>query len=169
MRNILLGLVLLLPLGAFCQDIKLDTDKASVDFIFLADNTKGTLSNVETVITLNWSDLAHSNVKGSVQVSTLNTGNSGRDKHLKSADFFDIEKYPVMKFESNAIKKEGAMYSGKGALTIKGVTKAVTFIIDASETEIVFYTEIFASDFGVGVKKEREKNKVTVEVHVPLK
>ncbi|MBL4862494.1 MAG: YceI family protein, partial [Crocinitomicaceae bacterium] len=116
-----------------------------------------------------WSDLAHSNVKGSVQVSTLNTGNSGRDKHLKSADFFDIEKYPVMKFESNAIKKEGAMYSGKGALTIKGVTKVVTFIIDASETEIVFYTEIFASDFGVGVKKEREKNKVTVEVHVPLK
>ena len=53
-----------------------------------------------------------------------------RDNHLKSADFFDAEKFPAMKFESTSIKKlKGNTYQLKGKLTIKNVTKPITVTV----------------------------------------
>lgn len=62
----------------------------------------------------------------SVYPETINTGIEPRDKHLKSADFFDTEKFPVMKFEGATISQEkGNNYTLKGRLTIKDVTKQI--------------------------------------------
>lgn len=62
----------------------------------------------------------------SVQTESINTGVEPRDKHLKSADFFDAEKFPEMKFESASIVKgKNNSYTLKGKLTIKDVTKEV--------------------------------------------
>ncbi|WP_415328912.1 YceI family protein [Chryseobacterium sp. MMS23-Vi53] len=62
-----------------------------------------------------------------VDVNTINTGVEMRDKHLKSADFFESEKYPNMSFESTSIKKDkNNSYILKGKLTIKDVTKEIT-------------------------------------------
>ena len=61
-------------------------------------------------------------------MSSVNTDNENRDKHLKSPDFFDAEKYPQMKFESTAFKPMGGnKYKLEGNLTIKDVTKPVSF------------------------------------------
>ncbi|WP_370899430.1 YceI family protein [Chryseobacterium gossypii] len=62
-----------------------------------------------------------------VDVNSINTGVEMRDKHLKSADFFDVEKYPSMKFESISLTKEkNNTYTLKGKLTIKDVTKEIS-------------------------------------------
>lgn len=63
-----------------------------------------------------------------IDASTINTGISDRDKHLKSGDFFDVEKYPKIHFKSSEIKKVGEEdYKMKGNLTIKDVTKPIEF------------------------------------------
>ena len=66
----------------------------------------------------------------SVNIESINTGVEMRDTHLKSADFFEVEKFPTMKFESTSIVKgKGNNFSLKGKLTIKDVTKDVVIPI----------------------------------------
>ncbi len=72
-------------------------------------------------------DLTNAKFDFAVNTASVNTGVEMRDNHLKSADFFDVEKFPTMKFESKSIKKlKGNTYQLTGKLTIKDVTKPVT-------------------------------------------
>jgi polyisoprenoid-binding protein YceI len=69
-----------------------------------------------------------STVKGNVEIDTasVNTGNPDRDAHLRSADFFDVEKYPTMRFVSKSVSEsEDGGYTVVGDLTIKDVTREV--------------------------------------------
>lgn len=158
----------MLPFLGLSQEVKVDTKSASVSFNFVKDNTTGTIDDITASIQLNPSDLGKSVIIGSANVAALNTGNNGRDKHLKSKDFFNAEKYPTMKFTSSEITGNGENFSAKGSLTIKDVTKEVIFSVTMEGKNMVFETTIYSSDFGVSVKKGREKNKVTVKVIVPI-
>jgi polyisoprenoid-binding protein YceI len=63
-----------------------------------------------------------------VEVGSINTSVEMRDNHLRSADFFDVEKYPSMSFESTSVEKvDDKKYKLNGKLQIKDVTKDVTF------------------------------------------
>lgn len=63
-----------------------------------------------------------------IQATSINTNVDARDNHLRSADFFEVEKYPTITFKSKEIKKTGEdKYSLHGKLTIKDVTKDVVF------------------------------------------
>ncbi len=65
-------------------------------------------------------------IEFTIDASTIDTGIADRDNHLKSADFFDVEKFPEIKFRSTEIKKvDDENYKMIGALTIKDVTKPV--------------------------------------------
>jgi len=71
-------------------------------------------------------------VKFTADVSTITTQNEQRDGHLKSADFFDAEKYPHISFESTSIEPAGeGEYHLHGHLTVKGETKPVTLKVEA--------------------------------------
>ena len=73
-------------------------------------------------------DLSDAKINFTADVNSVNTTVAMRDKHLKSGDFFDAEKYPTMKFESTNFKKlAGDNYELSGKLTIKDVTKDVVF------------------------------------------
>lgn len=72
------------------------------------------------------SDLTTAKGRLEVDLASVDTGNPDRDAHLKSADFFDVEKYPTMTFVSTSITKDGDDYLVHGDLTIKDVTKPVT-------------------------------------------
>ncbi len=73
-------------------------------------------------------DLSDAKVSFAVDVNSINTDNDYRDKHLKSDDFFNAEKFPQMKFESTSMKSLGGnKYQLNGNLTIRDVTKPVTF------------------------------------------
>ncbi len=56
---------------------------------------------------------------------SVDTRNEGRDKHLRSKDFFEVDKYPEMSFKSTRVKKKGKKYVVYGDLTMKGITKPV--------------------------------------------
>jgi polyisoprenoid-binding protein YceI len=72
-------------------------------------------------------NLDNADLSFTVEVNTINTGVEMRDKHLKSADFFDAEKYPTMNFVTTSITKDkNNSYILKGKLTIKDVTKDIS-------------------------------------------
>src|SRR5690606_12865226 len=68
---------------------------------------------------------AKSSVEASIETASINTRDSQRDIHLKSADFFDVEKYPTITFRSTQLEKIGDGLKIQGDLTIHGVTKQV--------------------------------------------
>lgn len=72
-------------------------------------------------------DITKSSVEFSAKVTSIDTGVAGRDNHLRSKDFFEVETYPEMTFKSTKIEKKGKELMMTGDLTIKGVTKSVSF------------------------------------------
>ena len=81
-------------------------------------------------ITLNSSkdDFSDASVDATIKVASINTENERRDAHLKTDDFFNAEKFPEIKFKSAAFEKvEGDKYKITGDLTIRDITKKVTF------------------------------------------
>ena len=76
-------------------------------------------------------DPLQSAVTATVDLSSVNTGNETRDNHIRSEDFFHIEKHPTMTFRSKKIVSAGAdHFKVSGDLTIRGVTKEVTFDVE---------------------------------------
>ncbi len=73
-------------------------------------------------------DYSDAKITFTIEVGSISTYNENRDKHLKSADFFDAEKFPQIKFESTAFKPLGGnKYKLEGNMTVKDITKAVSF------------------------------------------
>src|SRR5579859_3389321 len=73
-----------------------------------------------------------STVTASVDMSSINTGQEQRDAHIRSADFFEVEKYPTMTFVSTGVKPAEEGFVLEGDLTLKGVTKPVAFDLEVS-------------------------------------
>lgn len=97
----------------------------------MISHVKGSIRGLKGVLTLDEADPARSKVTASADINTLNTGEPQRDGHLKSADFFEAEKYPALTFESTAVKRTGdGEFEVKGNLTVHGVTKPVTFAVE---------------------------------------
>lgn len=89
-------------------------------------STKGTLGQLTGDITFDPNDLESSNFVVSIKANTINTNNKARDKHLRSADYFDVESYPDISFKSNQISGQPGSYEANGELTIKNKTQRVT-------------------------------------------
>ncbi|HUA41609.1 MAG TPA: YceI family protein [Streptosporangiaceae bacterium] len=70
-------------------------------------------------------DPTKSSVTAEVDLSSINTGQEQRDAHIRSADFFEVETYPTMTYQSTGIRVEDGEYVLDGDLTLKGVTKSV--------------------------------------------
>lgn len=74
-------------------------------------------------------DPTKNSIEVEIQTKSVDTANKMRDEHLSGPDFFDITKFPTMTFKSTSFKsKEGDTYEVTGDLTIRGVTKPVTFV-----------------------------------------
>jgi polyisoprenoid-binding protein YceI len=69
-------------------------------------------------------------VEASVDVTSIDTKDEGRDQHLRSGDFFDTENFPTMEFVSTGARAEGGELFVDGDLTIRGITKPVSFELD---------------------------------------
>ena len=76
------------------------------------------------------SDLTTASFSFKFDVSSINTRNEDRDNHLRAGDFFDVASFPTIDFVSTSITKDGDDYKVTGDLTIKGVTKPVTFEVE---------------------------------------
>lgn len=77
-----------------------------------------------------------SKVEVTIDARSINTREAQRDSHLKSADFFDVEKYPDLKFKSTQIINSNGALKLVGDLTIRGVTQQVTFEVEGPTEEM---------------------------------
>jgi polyisoprenoid-binding protein YceI len=75
-------------------------------------------------------DATRSTVEFSAKATSVDTGVAGRDNHLRSADFFEVEKFPEITFKSTKVAKHGNDLHITGDFTMKGVTKSITFEFD---------------------------------------
>jgi len=113
---------------------KIDPAHSAAEFKvkhMMISNVKGTFQGLEGVLSENSVDPASSTIQATIDIGTLSTGDPQRDAHLKSVDFFDLEKFPTMTFKSTSVKPKGeGEYSVTGNLTLHGVTRSVTFAVE---------------------------------------
>ncbi|MBL4704928.1 MAG: YceI family protein [Flavobacteriales bacterium] len=167
MKVIILSLALVLTgMMANAQKLNINTDEAEVKFEFPADKTSGTVSGFKCEIEFNAANLAKSKMSGTVDVSTLSTGNGGRDKHLKSADFFDVANFPTMKFESTEFVEGKTQLVMNGNLTIKDKTLPCTIKFTYKDGVFTGTTTIDASKYGVSPGKKEGTVNITFIIPV---
>ena len=94
----------------------------------------GSFKSLDGSIETENDDVTDAQVEFSLDVSSIDTNQPDRDAHLKSADFFDAEKYPRISFRSASFKKSGDDYELTGDLTIKGVTRPVKLDVEYGGT-----------------------------------
>jgi polyisoprenoid-binding protein YceI len=87
---------------------------------------RGTFEDFDAAIVVG-EDPVDSTVKIEAKASSVTTGTTDRDNHLRSSDFLDAEQFPLVTFESTSLKPSGESWKLTGDLTIRGVTKPVTF------------------------------------------
>ncbi len=108
-------------------------------------------------------DFSDAKLEGTIKVGSINTGNDGRDRHLKTDDFFNAEKYPEIKFKSTSVKKiDSTNYQISGDLTIRDVTRHVTWnavlngTLDSSRgTRAAWKASLTINRFDYGLKWDR--------------
>ena len=94
-------------------------------------NVKGHFSRVSGVLVRDESNPVKDRVEATIEAASIHTRDEQRDAHLKSADFFHVEKFPTLHFKSTSINVEGAgELSVEGDLTIHGVTRKVRFAVE---------------------------------------
>jgi polyisoprenoid-binding protein YceI len=97
----------------------------------MISNVKGEFSSITGTLKYDEQNVANSQVEASIDATTINTREPQRDTHLKSADFFDVEKFPRLTFKSTKVEKSGeGELSVAGDLTIHGVTRNVIFTVE---------------------------------------
>jgi len=97
----------------------------------MISNVKGQFTGVSGVLFHDVNDISGSRVEVSIDASTVNTRDAQRDAHLRSADFFDVEKFPTLTFRSASVQRTGeGELAVAGDLTIHGVTRLVTFSVE---------------------------------------
>jgi len=160
-------LALAVPL-AFAETATWVPDKAhsSVDFSIIhmsLSKVRGHFGNVGGKILWNDADITKSSVDVTIDMTTVDTGVSGRDSDLKSANFFDVTQFPTATFTSTGVAKSGDKLTVTGNLTLHGVTKPVTLEVEGPSGPVPGMdhkphagfsakTTINRKDFGIGSK-----------------
>jgi polyisoprenoid-binding protein YceI len=94
----------------------------------MISNVRGEFTNISGSALFDPSDLSKSSVEVTIEAASLSTREPQRDQHLRSGDFFDVEKYPTLTFRSTRVEPRGQeFFKLTGELTIHGVTKEATF------------------------------------------
>jgi polyisoprenoid-binding protein YceI len=106
-------------------------DKTHSDAIFtirhLMSRVTGRFDDVSGTINIDRAKPENSTVEFTIQAASIDTNDEGRDKHLKSADFFDVENNPQITFKSTKMKATGKeTYDVTGQFTMRGTTKEIT-------------------------------------------
>ncbi len=152
---------------------KVDKENTKINFELPALNKKGTFGNLNAVIDFDEKDLQKSRITASIDAKTINTGNEKHDNHLKSPDYFNVEKYPAISFASTEIVKTGTGYLAKGKLTIKDSIKPIELpftYTESDKTKAVFNGTITlnGSDYGILKANSPGSDKVIVYLVVPV-
>lgn len=145
----------------------------------MISRVRGRFGTVSGTIVLDEAEPVHSSVDVEIDVSSIDTGQTDRDAHLRSADFFDVEQHPTMTFRSRRVEQEADdRFRVVGDLTIRGVTREVTLnVVDegrgtdpwgGERAAFSATTTIDRRDFGLTWNQALEKGGVLVAYDVNI-
>lgn len=171
-----------LSFNAEATELKVDSAHSDVQFEvkhLMVAKVRGNFLHFSGNINYNEKDVSQSNVNFEVKTDSITTANPKRDEHLKSAEFFDVKKFPDAKFTSSNIKKiSDTKFQVEGDLTIHGITKKVNFDVeylgktkDPWGTEKVVFqasAELDRKDFGLTWNKSLDNGGVLIGDKVKL-
>ncbi len=139
--------------ASFANAQSLNSDKSLVNFSIKnmkVRTVEGTFTGMKGEIRFDENDLDKSSFKVSVDAATVNTDNKKRDDHLRNADFFHVEEYPQISFESTSIELTSNGFSTKGMLTMHGVTREVEIPFTFSDNQFVGTLDVNRFDYKIG-------------------
>ena len=137
----------------------------------LGINVKGTIDVAKVDIDFNPDDIIKSSLYAKMIVNTINTNNGSRDKHLKTADYFDATTYPEIVFKSTLITKQASgKFIATGNLSIKQITKKIEipFTFKQQNNTATFQGSftIKRVDYGIGNKSMMMGNEVIINLNI---
>src|SRR5262245_15590634 len=101
----------------------------------MISNVSGSFGNFQIEMQTDGEDLTTANIQVTAEVASINTKNDQRDTHLRTADFFEVEKYPELTFQSTRVEKiDNENFAVFGNLAMKGVTKPIQLDAEFSGT-----------------------------------
>ena len=176
-------IALAVPALALATTWTIDPDHSNVGFKvrhLMVSNVKGSFDKYTGTVDINDKDITKSKVEVSIDTSSINTNVQKRDDHLRSADFFDVAKYPTMTFVSKKVTRSGEdKLKVTGDLTLHGVTKEVVLDVEGPSKEskdpwgsirkgATATTKINRKDFGLVWNKALETGGVAVGEEVTI-
>ena len=177
MRRLTLVLLAALAAPALAEPTwQIDPAHSSIQFgvrHLMISTVKGKFPKFTATVVGDEKDPAHARVEASIDAASIDTGEPKRDSHLKSADFFDVEKYPTITFKSTKVEAVGdRRFKLHGDLTMHGVTKPVVLDVEATpevkgmqgETRAGARatTKVNRKDFGINWSKSMDGGGVVV-------
>ncbi|QXE85420.1 YceI family protein [Geomonas nitrogeniifigens] len=175
--------LLAVPVLASASTWNIDPDHSSVGFKvrhLMVSNVKGSFEKHRGTVEINDKDITKSKVLVTIDTASVNTNVAKRDEHLRSADFFDVAKYPTMTFTSKKVAKAGKdRLKVTGDLTLHGVTKEVVLNVEGPAKEskdpwgnlrsgVTANTKINRKDFGLVYNAALETGGVAVGEDVDI-
>jgi len=176
-------IALALPAFAFASTWTIDPDHSNIGFKvrhLMVSNVKGSFDKHTGTVEINDKDITKSKVEVTIDTNSINTNVQKRDDHLRSADFFDVAKFPTMTFVSKKVAKAGKdKLKVTGDLTLHGVTKQVVLDVEGPSVEskdpmgairrgATASTKINRKDFGLVWNKALETGGVAVGEEVTI-
>ncbi|MET9374223.1 YceI family protein [Streptomyces sp. NPDC002992] len=169
-------------LAALTGEYTIDPAHSSIGFTVrhaMVTNVRGTFAEHEGTLTLDGSNPGASSAVIDVTIASIDTGIADRDGHLRSGDFFDAERFPLMTFRSTEAERlDGDTYRVTGDLTIKDVTKPLSIDLEFNGTATDVYgnervgfegsAQILRSDWGLTWNAALETGGVMVSDKVKL-
>lgn len=144
-KVVTLALATVLGIVSYAQSKTWNVDQShskvnfSVSHLMISE-VDGIFSTFNGNITSESNDFSNAKIYFEIDINSINTGNSKRDAHLKSEDFFSVKKYSKMIFKSTSFKKKkGNKYTLKGNLTMRGITKQVELEVKYGGTAVDGY------------------------------
>ncbi len=154
------ALALTVPLAA--QDFKIDPVHSSANFAvkhLMVSTVRGRFAGgVNGTIHYDPADIGKSSVTAVITASTISTDNDRRDNDLRSERFFDVAKYPEIRFQSTSVEKRGDGYVAIGNLTIKDVTKQIELPFKLTEAQA-------KGDKKLGVEANTHLNRIDYHIN----
>jgi polyisoprenoid-binding protein YceI len=172
-KRLVFVILMLLAIAGVTQSIswKVDSAKATIKFVTSGPfgEVDGSLGGIKAVIVFDSNKAESSSMTVSLDPSTISTGVSLRNTHLREKEeFFNTSKYPLIFFKSKEIKKAASGYTVTGDLTIKTVTHSIEipFTFTRTSTGAIFKGQFTMDSHDYTVNESSKK--VTVYLEVPV-
>jgi polyisoprenoid-binding protein YceI len=186
-RNVLIAILIfgLFVLTPSSGAAPLEIDKAhstvgfNVPMLGGLSKVSGKFTDFTINIDYDEKDITKSSVSTVIKATSIDTGIEGRDRHLRTPDFFDVEKYPEITFKSKSVVKKGKMFIAIGDFSMHGVTKEISIpftvsgkFVDPKTNKTIYgfnaTLKLDRRDYGIVYQNQNNPSWIGYEVEINL-